>query len=80
MVVEVITYPEEELEARDYRDKFEVYVDEVLVFNVWEDEPEDMNFGRTLSDILTIPDLLRLAFDAGKNGEEFVLNHKYEVD
>lgn len=38
---------------------------------VREGEPEDMNFGRNLSDVFNIPDLLQMAYNAGKNGELF---------
>lgn len=35
-------------------------------------EPEDNSFNRNLSDVYNIPDALKLAYDAGKNGEEWV--------
>ena len=34
-------------------------------------EPEDMNLARDLSDALSIPDVIKMAYEAGKNGEEF---------
>lgn len=33
-------------------------------------EPEDMSIARDLSDIWSVPTMLKLAYEAGKNGEE----------
>ena len=35
-----------------------------------EGEPEDMTFGRDLSDVFSITEMLKLAYEAGKRGEE----------
>jgi hypothetical protein len=50
-----------------------ILIDGKKAFDVFEDEPEDMKFYRTLQDCLKVPDLLRLAYEAGKNGEGFEL-------
>jgi hypothetical protein len=62
----------------------EILIDERRVFDVFEDDPEDMTFYRTLKDCLKVPELLERAYKAGKAGEEFVLekiavNKNWEV-
>lgn len=39
-------------------------------------EPEDMNLARDLSDALSIPNLLIMAYNAGKNNEELIIETK----
>lgn len=39
--------------------------------SIGEGEPEDMYLFRDLSDVYDIVDLIRLSYNAGKNGEEF---------
>ena len=51
----------------------DININDKHVFCIGEDEPEDMTFGRTLNDCLKITNLLKMAYDAGKNGEEFIL-------
>jgi hypothetical protein len=48
-----------------------VKIDGEIEFDVFEDEPEDMTFLRTLKDCLKVSDLLKLAYEAGKNGKSF---------
>lgn len=36
-------------------------------------EPEDMVIGRDLNDALSIPSLIKAAYNAGKNGEELII-------
>jgi len=40
-----------------------------------EGEPEDMSFGRELSDVFKITNIVKAAYEAGKRGEEF--NYEY---
>jgi hypothetical protein len=58
-------------ELSDDRSGIEIIINGEMVFDVFEDEPEDMKMCRTLKDCLKAPDLLRLAYEAGKNGEDF---------
>ncbi len=37
------------------------------------DSPEDMILGRDLAFMTEIPDLLKKAYEAGKNGEKFII-------
>jgi len=39
--------------------------------SIGEGEPEDMTLFRDLSDAFSISDLISMAYQAGKNGEEF---------
>ena len=38
-------------------------------FSIGEGEPEDMYLFRDLSDALSVPDMIRLAYEAGRSGE-----------
>lgn len=42
-------------------------------------EPEDNNMSRNFSDIFLIKDLIKIAYNAGKNGEELEIIEK-EID
>ena len=41
-----------------------------------EGEPEDANMGRDFADIVNIDDLVKMAYEAGKNGELLEIDHK----
>lgn len=59
-------------------ESFEVLIDGENRFymGVASDCPEDHTFGRDLSAVFSIPELLQLAYDAGVKGEGFtVLPH-----
>lgn len=43
-----------------------------------EGEPEDMTLGRDLSDAYDIPDMLIMAYEAGKNGEDLIIEELTE--
>lgn len=40
----------------------------------YDGEPEDNTLGRNFNDVYSIPDLLKIAYEAGKNGEEWELD------
>lgn len=44
--------------------------------NFMEGEPEDANMGRDFADIVNIDDLVKMAYEAGKNGESLEIDHK----
>lgn len=69
---------EEELERREYQDKFSIDVDETRLYFA-DGEPEDNNLSRNFSDVYSIPKLLKKAYNAGKNGEKFEIEEK-EID
>jgi len=41
-----------------------------------EGEPEDANMGRDFADIVDIDNLVKMAYEAGKNGESLKIDHK----
>ena len=58
-------------------DKLEVtYGDESTSYTVMEDEPEDMTFGRSLQDCASIIKMIKMAYEAGKNGHELTVEQK----
>ena len=44
--------------------------DKIDSYTVKQDEPEDMCFGRSLEDVASIEKMLKMAYEAGKNGDE----------
>jgi len=73
MIIEVITRSEEESERCDYKSAMKIMVDGESKFSVSDGEPEDSNIDRNFNDIYNIPELIELAFEAGKRGEIFEL-------
>ena len=74
----IIKQKYEDGEASDWEyDNFAMVVTndkgEVKRFSIGSGEPEDMYLFRDLSDALTVPELMRMAYEAGKNGEAFVI-------
>lgn len=59
-----------------------IKIDDKRVFRMNElcECPEDATFGRDLSDCNNIPDLLRRAYEAGKNGELFEIEYINEEE
>lgn len=64
-------------ENNDYRDHFYLVAkndkDESKRFSIGAGEPEDMFVFRDLNDVLDVPKLMQMAYEAGKNGEDFEL-------
>lgn len=63
----------------DNRGGITIRVDGKNMFSIWEGEPEDMTMGRDLNDANSVPELMRLAYEAGKRGEEFYIE-EVEID
>lgn len=59
-----------------------IKIDDKRVFGINElcECPEDATFGRELSDCNNIPDLLRRAYEAGKNGDYFEIEYIKEEE
>ena len=64
-IVETITTDD------DYRQTLTIEVDGKGIFGVGDGEPEDSNLSRDFSDCLIVTDLMKMAYEAGKNGEEW---------
>lgn len=74
MKVSSISLTEEAVERRDYRDMYVIEINDKKVFSVSDGEPEDSNLSRDFNDVYEIPKLLKLAYLAGKNGEELTFD------
>ncbi len=70
MKVRVIAPPEPTKPYFDQRQYLTIEVNGKQEFSVGEGEPEDMTMGRDLSDCYSIPNMLKAAFDAGRDPEE----------
>lgn len=70
MKVEVLSLPDIELNDYDHRDVVEVRVDGKLVWQVYDDEPEDSNLNRSFKDCRRVDVLMKIAYDAGVRGEK----------
>lgn len=55
----------------DYRGYYAVYVNGDRVVCFVDGEPEDANMSRDFNDVYSIPDLMKMAYEAGKNGEDW---------
>lgn len=75
MKIEIITPSEELFEEMDYRQFIEVKVDGMKYIDCYDGEPEDSNLMRNFSDIFRVGELMKMAYEAGKRGEDFNLNH-----
>ncbi len=60
-------------EYEDECNKIEIFVNGKKMFYVIDGEPEDRLLCRDFSDCYEITTLMQLAYNAGKNGEEFIL-------
>ncbi len=81
MKVQVISRSDEAKESCDYRGAMKITIDGKDVLKISEGEPEDMVLYRDLEDVYEIPDLLKLAYEAGKNGDDFeILESIYSDD
>jgi hypothetical protein len=73
------------VEDCDYRGAvhYDVYDDEgkeIAKAHFSDGEPEDSNLCRDFSDVYSIPELMQRAYEAGKNGEEFIWEDKESDD
>ena len=80
MVVKLISRSKSNLSEHDYRDKMVIEVDGKDVFEVYDGEPEDSNLGRDFSDCFKIPKLMKMAYDAGKNGETIAFENEEDCE
>ena len=55
----------------DYSQGMTIEIDDEKAFGVFDGEPEDNNLSRNFCDCSKIVDLMELAWQAGKNGEDF---------
>lgn len=79
MKITVKYLTDEARERRDYRDILLIQINEKQRFCVSDGEPEDANLSRDFNDCWSIPQLMKEAFEAGKNGENFEIEN-LEVD
>jgi len=71
MKITTISLTDQGLEDNDYRDAYKITVDDWPVATFCDGEGEDNTLGRNFSDVYSIPELLKRAYEAGKNGEPF---------
>lgn len=70
MKIEVLSLTDEAIGERDYCDIMQILINGKSVFAVWDGEPEDNNLARNFNGCYQVGELLKQAFEAGKNGEE----------
>lgn len=80
MIVTIRRLTEDQLKDRDYRDAFEIEIEgRRLSFS--DGEPEDATIARDFNDVKRIPSLLKIAYEAGRRNEKFVIMEQYfDVD
>lgn len=60
----------------DYREFLNIFVDDKRVASFHDGEPEDNTLCRNFSDCYSIAELMERAYNAGKNGEELIIEYK----
>lgn len=63
-------------EENDYQDFYRIFVDGKRVASFHDGEPEDNTLSRNFNDCFSIGSLMKRAWQAGKDGEEFTLEEK----
>lgn len=67
MLVEIFSSQDE----YDYRCAYSIYINGKREISFVDGEPEDNNLCRNFDGVYTIDRLMRMAYEAGKNGEDF---------
>lgn len=67
------TRSEEQLEKFDYQDCIKILIEGEEVFYVHDGDSEDNSLSRNFLNCYSIPDLLKKAYQAGKAGEDFLI-------
>ena len=75
MLITIRKRTKSQIEENDYRRAMQIDINDKQEFYLQEDEPEDMTFGRNLSDCYNIPKMMEAAYKAGKAGEDLVIYH-----
>lgn len=78
MQVKIETFSEKGSADFDYRGYYKIEVGDIKM-RFLDGEPEDANLNRDFGDVYRIEDAIKIAYEAGKNGEELVFESK-EVD
>jgi len=66
-------------EEHDYRSLLRIQIENGRKMEFYDGELEDANLSRDFNDCYLIIDFMKLAYEAGKNGEEFIIETK-EID
>lgn len=64
---------ERKWQYEDYRDFLEISINGEVQFTIGQGEPEDMSLTRDMSDCYNIISMMKQAYEAGKNGEDFLV-------
>lgn len=71
-IIESKPLTDQQLEDRDWRDAYELKVEsngKTVSFSFWDGESEDATLHRDFSDVFSISEAIKLAYEAGKRGE-----------
>jgi len=79
MIVKEITLSAKGIQNFDYRNFLQINVDGKKIVRFLDGEPEDANLSRDFNGCYKIVDLMELAYEAGRKGENFIYNSE-EVD
>ena len=74
MKVEIRSLTDKGIEARDYRNILQIFINGKKVFYVFDGEPEDATLNRDFNDCWKIGVLMEVAYNSGKNGEDFEIS------
>ena len=79
MKIEIMSESEKFREKSDFRSFYGIKVNGKQECFFIDGEPEDANLMRDFNDVLSIPDLMKKAYEAGKNREDLeMINVTYD--
>ncbi len=70
MKIETISLSSEGIVKNDFQSILQIKFDDKEMFYVHDGEPEDNNLGRNFNACVKIPEMLKIVYDAGKEGRE----------
>lgn len=76
MILKVFSLTDDAMEMRELCNMMHIEMDGNFVFSVYDGEPEDNNLRRNFNDCWNIPELMKFAYDAGLDGETFLIENK----
>lgn len=78
--MKVITYYDEDKENYGECERFVIKMNDKVIVHAGHGEPEDNSLGRDLNFVFSIPGWLKMAYEAGKNGEDFsIIDSEEEI-
>jgi hypothetical protein len=69
--MKIMTYYDDDAKNYGEYERFVIKVNNKIILSAGHGEPEDNSLGRDLNFVFSIPEWMKMAYEAGKNGEDF---------